>query len=277
VDAVYNDHTSYSGAVIAYATVCYGIQIYTDFAGYSFISIGAARMLGFRVPDNFRQPYFATDIRDFWSRWHISMSTWFRDYVYIPLGGNRKGKARKYLNNMITFLLSGLWHGSSWNFVAWGGLHGIYHLISGMTSGFRSRLNEKLKIKENTFGRRLFHILLTFIMADYAWLFFRAGSLSTALDMTKRMVTDFRLYTLSGDWIEVFGLPEASIGSIPLALLITAAVDILHERDFSLIRWLDEQGVIFRWICYIGSTLIVLLAAVQNLGQSTGEFIYFRF
>ena len=277
VDAVYNDHTSYSGAVIAFATVCYGIQIYADFAGYSSISIGASRMLGFRIRDNFRQPYLAVNIRDFWARWHISMSTWFRDYVYIPLGGNRKGTARKHLNNMITFLLSGLWHGSSWNFVAWGGLHGLYHLISGLTSGLRNKLCVRLKTDENTFGRRLFHTMVTFIMADYAWMFFRAGSLSTAVDMTRRILTDFRLYTLSGDWMEVLGLPAPSLRSIPAALAILMLVDILHERGFGFIKWLDEQGPVFRWLVYIGASLTIMLAAVRNLGQSTAEFIYFRF
>ena len=114
-------------------------------------------------------------------------------------------------------------------------------------------------------------------MVDYAWLFFRAGSLSVAVDMTKRILTDFRFYTLSGDWIEALSLPEASLRSIPPALLITAAVDILHEKGISIISRLSEQGIVFRWICYMGSILIVMLAAVQNLGQSTGEFIYFRF
>ena len=279
VDTVYNDHTSYPGAVIAFATVCYGIQIYADFAGYSSISIGASRMLGFKIKDNFRQPYLAVDIKDFWSRWHISMSTWFRDYVYIPLGGNRKGRTRKYVNNMITFLLSGLWHGSSWNFVAWGGLHGMYHLVSGVTSELRSRISFKLKLDENTFGRRLFKTLATFIMTDYAWMFFRAGSLSTAADMTGRIITDFRLYTLSGDWMEALSLPlpEAAVSSIFPAVTVLFVVDIMHERGFGFIKWLDRQGLIFRWLCYIGASLFIILAAVQNLGLSSSEFIYFRF
>ena len=279
VDAVYNNHTSYSGAVIAYATICYGIQIYADFAGYSSISIGASRMLGFKINDNFRQPYLAVDIKDFWSRWHISMSTWFRDYVYIPLGGNRKGRTRKYVNNMITFLLSGLWHGSSWNFVAWGCLHGIYHLISGLTSDFRNRISSQLKLDDNTFGRRLFKTLATFIMVDYAWMFFRAGSLSTAADMTKRIITDFRLYTVSGDWMDALSLPlpEAALQSMLPAVIVLLMVDILHERGFGFIKWLDKQGLIFRWICYMGASLYIILAAIQNLGLSSADFIYFRF
>lgn len=277
VDAVYNDHASYSGAVIAFATICYGIQIYTDFAGYSYLSIGAARILGYRVADNFRQPYLAVNINDFWKRWHISMSSWFRDYVYIPLGGNRKGKMRKYINNMITFLLSGLWHGSSWNFVVWGGLHGLYHVFSGITLNVRNRINDRLDIDKETFGYRFFHALMTFALVDYAWMYFRAGSLSMALDMTRRIVTDFRLYTLSGDWLSGLGLTDAMLGSIPAAFLMVLSVDILHERGLSIIRWLDRQGGVFRWMCYIGAVMLIMLAATQNLGESTGAFIYFRF
>ncbi len=277
VDYVYNDHQSCSGAMIAFATFCYGIQIYTDFSGYSHLSIGAARILGFEVKDNFRQPYLATNIKDFWGRWHISMSTWFRDYVYIPLGGNRKGKLRKNLNNLITFLLSGLWHGSSWNFVAWGGLHGIYNVVSDLTANYRDKLSIKLKTDKSSFGYRLIRTILTFLMVDYAWMFFRADSLRIAISMTKSMLTDFRLYTLSREWVYSMGLSENAIRSVVPAMIVLFAVDVLHERGFSIIRWLDRQGVIFRWTCYVSSVFIIILAAIQNLGQNTSAFIYSQF
>lgn len=277
VDGIYENYSAFSGAAIIFATVCYGIQIYTDFAGYSYLSIGAARILGFRVADNFKQPYFAVDIRDFWKRWHISMSEWFRDYVYIPLGGGRRGRRKKLINNMVTFLLSGLWHGASWNFVVWGGLHGLFHLVSDLTKDLRQTVNNRFNTGDNNFGRRLFKMLFTFIMVDYAWMFFRAGSLGVAIDMTKRIVTDLRLYSLSFEFITSLGLSGAQLNMIVMALLIIVIVDVLREKKLNIIRWLDEQGVVFRWLCYICSALTVLLAAVQNLGQSTGEFIYFRF
>ena len=277
VDRIYGDHMSYSGAAIVLATLCYGIQIYTDFAGYSYISVGAARILGFKVADNFRQPYFATDIKDFWKRWHISMSSWFRDYVYIPLGGNRKGRWRKLVNNMVTFLLSGLWHGSAWNFVVWGGLHGLYNMVSELTSGYRKRLGEKLGIKEDTFGRRFFKVIMTFIIVDYAWMFFRAGSLSAAVSMTGQILNDFRLYTITADFIKDLGTTGAMLNSMILSLMFILFIDIVHEKGFSIIKWLEEQGTVFRWLCYIGAVLIVILSAIQNLGQSSNAFIYFNF
>ena len=277
VDRIYDNHMSYSGAAIALATICYGIQIYTDFAGYSYISTGAARILGFKVADNFRQPYLATDIRDFWRRWHISMSSWFRDYLYIPLGGNRKGRYRKLVNNMITFLLSGLWHGSAWNFVVWGGLHGLYNIASDLTSDHRKKLNDKFGIRENTFGRRVFRIVMTFTIVDYAWMFFRAGSLSNAISMTGKILRDFRLYTISVEFIKESGIAGPMLNSIILSLICVFFVDILHEKGFSIVKWLEEQGTVFRWLCYMAAVLAVILGAVQNLGQSSNAFIYFNF
>ncbi len=277
VDRIYDDHMSYSGAAIVLATICYGIQIYTDFAGYSYISIGAARILGFKVADNFRQPYLAAGIRDFWRRWHISMSSWFRDYVYISLGGNRNGRWRKLLNNMITFLLSGLWHGGAWNYVVWGGLHGLYNIVSELTSGYRKRLSEKLGIKENTFGRKLFRVIMTFIIVDYAWMFFRAGSLSNAISMTGQIINDFSLYTISAEFIKELGTTGAMLNSLILSIVCVFFVDILHERGFSIVKWLEEQGIIFRWLCYMAAVFVVILGAVQNLGQNSNAFIYFNF
>ncbi len=277
VDAVFDNHTAFSGAAIMLATVFYGIQIYADFAGYSHLAIGASRILGFRMSDNFLRPYFAADIKDFWSRWHISMSTWFRDYVYIPLGGNRKGKSRQYTNYMITFLLSGLWHGASWNFVAWGGLHGIYNCFSSMTRKLRARVRSRLGFDPDRFSGRLIKGIITFAMVDYAWMFFRAGSLSVGVDMSRRLLTDFRLYSLSGDWICELGLSRTLLISIWPAALILLFVDAIKEKGISITGWLDRQGALFRWICYVSAVLLVVLAAVQNLGLDSGEFIYFSF
>lgn len=277
VDAVYDNYNTYSGAAITLATIMYGIQIYADFAGYSHIAIGASRILGYKVKDNFRQPYFALNIKDFWSRWHISMSTWFRDYLYIPLGGNRKGRFRKNVNNMLTFLASGLWHGSSWNFVVWGGIHGIYNVISDITAGFRDKAAGITHFDGQRVSGRLFKGIVTFILADYAWMYFRAGSLSEAFNMTLRILTDFRLYTVCGDWIYDLGLSEMQVRSLIPAIFVLFVVDMVHEKNISIIDWLKKQGVVFRFSCYIFSILLIMLTAVQNLGRSSAGFIYFRF
>lgn len=146
VTAVYEDYTSYSGVYVLLATILFAFQIYCDFDGYTNIAIGAARILGFDLMTNFDKPYLSTGIAQFWHRWHISLSTWFRDYLYIPLGGNRRGQLIKYRNLLVTFLVSGLWHGADWTFVIWGGLHGIYQIIEDT---FRRMFGKKEKKTEH--------------------------------------------------------------------------------------------------------------------------------
>ena len=156
VNTVYDRYTEFGGAMLLLATVCFAIQIYCDFASYSIIAKGAARVMGFELMDNFRQPYFSTSIAEFWRRWHISLSSWFKDYLYIPLGGNRKGTVRKYFNLMVVFLVSGLWHGASWNFVIWGALHGIYQILGAVTLNTRKFCCEILNINRQTGHYKLF-------------------------------------------------------------------------------------------------------------------------
>lgn len=153
------------------AAVAFAIQIYGDFAGYSAVAVGAARIMGFELTENFNAPYFADSIGDFWHRWHISLSTWFRDYLYIPLGGNRKGKLRKYINLLITFSISGLWHGAAWTFIIWGAVHGLYQVIGDLLKPVRKKNAELLKLKTDAFSHKLGKILTTFVLVDFAWIF----------------------------------------------------------------------------------------------------------
>ena len=151
VDMVYGSPESYGGAMVILASFLYTFQIYCDFAGYSNVAIGIGEIFGIKIIENFKVPYLATSIADFWRRWHISLSSWFRDYLYVPLGGNRKGIVRKYVNIMVVFLLSGLWHGAGWNFILWGGLHGLYQVIGALTEGIRKKIGIILKIKEEKY------------------------------------------------------------------------------------------------------------------------------
>ena len=170
VDYVYDNYAQLPGAAVALATVFFAFQIYCDFAGYSHIAIGAAQVMGFTLMENFRRPYLATSAAEFWRRWHISLSTWFRDYLYIPLGGNRKGRARKYLNTMITFLVSGLWHGANWSFVVWGGLNGAYQVIGEILAPARERACRLLHIRRERPFWRVVSTVFTFGLVDFAWL-----------------------------------------------------------------------------------------------------------
>lgn len=150
----------------------FAVQVYCDFCGYSDIAIGTARVMGFRLMTNFRQPYFAQSIKDFWRRWHISLSSWLRDYVYIPLGGNRCSRIKKYRNLMITFLLSGLWHGANWTYVIWGGSHGIYQILGEILEPVKKKIIYVMRIDTDSFVHKLFRILFNFTLVDIAWVFF---------------------------------------------------------------------------------------------------------
>lgn len=179
VDAIYSDMSNYNGYAMLVAVFAFSLQMYCDFSAYSDLAIGSANMLGFELIDNFDTPYFACSVKDFWRRWHISLSSWFRDYVYIPLGGNRISKIRTKINLMITFLVSGLWHGANWTFIVWGGLHGILQIMEGYIWKSDGKNNKSRGWV--LFGR----VICTFVLVSVAWIFFRADSVNQALLIIK--------------------------------------------------------------------------------------------
>jgi len=262
VNTVYNNADLHSGATLLVATYFFAFQIYCDFSGYTDIAIGSARVLGFDLLRNFQRPYFSRSIPEFWRRWHISLSTWFRDYVYIPLGGNRVTAGRAYANLAIVFLVSGLWHGANWTFVIWGGLHGFYMVVSRMTKGLRDRLTAFLHVPPVM--RSAAAMLITFNLANIAWVYFLARDMSTANFIVKKIFSaDYRrLFVPAMDQF-VYGL--AAIG----LLLI---VDGLQERR-SVAAWLDKRPMALRWAVYLTISVLILLMGVFNGGQ----FIYFQF
>jgi D-alanyl-lipoteichoic acid acyltransferase DltB (MBOAT superfamily) len=180
VQLIYATPTHYDGASLLLATLLFSVQIYCDFSGYTDMALGLARMMGYDLVINFRQPYFSSSIAEFWRRWHISLSTWFRDYVYIPLGGSRVSVPRNWFNLMVTFLVSGLWHGASWTFVVWGFVHGMYLIISQTLSPYAARLGALLHAERFPAISRTFKILVTFSAVTVAWAFFRAKTLPDA-------------------------------------------------------------------------------------------------
>ena len=193
VEQVYSNYTQYGFVEISFATVLFAFQIYCDFGGYSNIAKGAAQVMGFSLMDNFRQPYLAVNIKEFWRRWHISLTSWFTDYLYIPLGGSRKGQLRKYINILIVFAVSGLWHGASWRFIVWGGLHGIYQVCGDLRrktlehfTGYKIKGHNELSLSQ-----WIRKASVTFLLVDFAWLFFAADGLPHALRMIKQMCTHF--------------------------------------------------------------------------------------
>ena len=276
VDYVYDNYAQLPGAAVALATVFFAFQIYCDFAGYSHIAIGAAQVLGVSLMENFRRPYLARSAAEFWRRWHISLSTWFRDYLYIPLGGNRKGRARKYFNIMVTFLVSGLWHGANWSFVVWGGLNGAYQVIGEVLRPARERVCRALHIDRENLFRRLVSTVFTFCLVDFAWLFFRAPSFSAARRMVVHMVTQLHPFALVG---QLFALELdklnflAAVGGI--AVLLCA--DLLQERYGPLRPHITRRALPVRWAVYLIGVLTVLIFGIYGPGYDARAFAYFQF
>lgn len=253
VDAVYNNLTQHNGGSYLLASLIFPFQIYGDFAGYSLVAIGAARVMGFRLMDNFRRPYFAATVTDFWHRWHISLSTWFKDYVYIPLGGNRVGKARGYFNLLVTFVVSGAWHGANWTFIVWGALHGIILCIEKFLGFAKKPLSGV---------RKFFHWLVTFCLVAFAWIFFRAETLADAGRIIKGIFTE-----QGKPFIEY-----SSILPIGMALSLMFFKECKDEFHWN-IHLSDSRYTIVRHLYIAVLICYILLFGILNGDQ----FIYFQF
>lgn len=272
VNTVFNNHMEYSGSQIIVAALLFAVQIYCDFAGYSDIAIGAAQVMGFRLMENFRQPYFATSIQDFWRRWHISLSTWFKDYLYIPLGGNRCSKLIKYRNVMITFLISGLWHGASWNFVIWGGLHGLYQIIGEFTKPFKEKFCQKLQVNTQSFLFRAVKIVITFTLVNFAWIFFRAPGVEAAFSIINRMFSDFQPLSILDGSLFMMGLSKMRFLIVVVSIIVLLIGNVLQSK-MNVRETLAKQNIFFRWSIYY----ITILAIFTFGNFGTNQFIYFQF
>lgn len=281
VTDVYSNFSDYSGGQILLATVLFGFQIYCDFGGYSDIAVGAARVMGFTLTKNFKSPYYATTVSEFWRRWHISLTTWFRDYIYIPLGGNRCGRWKKYRNLMLTFLVSGLWHGAGWNFVAWGGLNGLYQVVGDLTRPLRTRLRQRLHIRTDCGSYHLLQGIVTFIFVDFAWFLFRADSLTAALQMLRHSVAYpgfFAMFspdTLLG--INTMVLSEKDFCVMLGSLVLLMLVDYWKQQKVDIKGVLARQNIWFRCLIYYGLIFTVLIFGIYGPAYDASAFIYFQF
>lgn len=274
VNEVYNNPSSYEGVETMIATFLFAFQIYCDFSGYSDIAIGTARTMGFSLMKNFDSPYLSKSITEFWRRWHISLSTWFRDYVYIPLGGSKKGKLKTYSNLFIVFLVSGLWHGAAMTFIIWGAIHGIIIVFEKAILNSKTFLFKKLRINTEIFSNKLFFAFTTFVFVCFAWVFFRANSYADA----KMIVEGFfvnNFYKVFGDPLYVIGLKENEFSFLLLSIIALVLFERFHRKK-SVYRLLLKQAFVFRWAIYL---IIVLLIAIFGVYGDTAvnEFIYFQF
>lgn len=277
VDTVFNAYTKYSGWYFIVATVLFAFQIYCDFAGYSTIAIGAAEIMGIRLMENFDAPYTATTVADFWRRWHISLTSWFRDYLYIPLGGNRKGKIRKNLNRMIVFLASGLWHGAGIHFVVWGGLNGLFQVIGEYLMPVRKRIIKLLGLHEESLGFKLYKSLLTFCLVDFAWIYFRADGFRTSNTIVKSILHADNPWILFDGSLYNLGLDEKNFRLMLLCIAVLIVADILKNMGICIRKTILEQDYIFRWIVFVFAVFFILTFGIWGPGYDAANFIYFQF
>jgi D-alanyl-lipoteichoic acid acyltransferase DltB (MBOAT superfamily) len=278
VDTVFNNYQSYQMVALVTGAVAFAIQIYCDFSGYSTIAIGAAKMLGFQLMENFDTPYFAGSIVDFWRRWHISLSSWFRDYLYIPLGGSRCSKLKKYRNILITFGISGLWHGADWTYVVWGLLHGIYQILEKELSLVICIINKKCNTKTNSFGYRFFKIFMTFIMVDFAWIFFRADSMYQAMDYIKRMFQYRDFWSLFDQSIYTLGLDIREFHILCFGVIVLFLVDYLkYKKNQVFSEFMKNQWIVFRWGVLFMLLFMCIVYGYYGPGFDSAQFIYFQF
>ena len=266
VNEVYNNPGIYDGLHNIIATLFFSFQIYCDFSGYSDVAIGAALIMGYSLMKNFNRPYLARGISEFWGRWHISLSTWFRDYVYIPLGGNRVSMGRLYFNLYFTFLVSGLWHGANWTFVIWGALHGVYLIVERLTKPFRSNIELKYKQKHLLGFVKFTEILINFVLVYVAWIFFRANSVDDAFLILKNLfvfenTNPVNLFKYSAD----FYLAFLFVGGLII-------FEILHEYK-NIVQKFRQQHFAVKLTLFL-----IMVLAIFVFGKFDGvDFIYFQF
>ena len=258
-DKIFGNLHEYHGFTLILASLYFTVQIYCDFSGYSDIARGCSKLFGIELMENFRSPYFSSSIKEFWSRWHISLSTWFRDYVYIPLGGNRVSKFRHNVNLMITFIVSGLWHGANWTFVIWGSLHGLAQVIE----------NAFMSHEKHHGFKRAFRVVCVFVLCSVLWVFFRAQSLDEAMYIFTHMfdgITNIR------EWLhtDIRAKRVFMFGGLTVAVYDYISY-IRNEEAINLIR---NKGTFTRWLAYITLGLAVMIFSAK---KAATEFVYFQF
>lgn len=270
VDTVFNGQPSYRGVYIWVASILYSIQLYADFKACTTISRGVSRLFGIELDENFNHPYFAVSVRDFWRRWHMSLSSWLKDYIYIPLGGNRKGELRKYINILITFIVSGIWHGAGIKFVFWGLMHAVYQILEMIWERVKVRIGVLNDLK----FERIVKILWTFFWVNLAWIIFRADTLKTGLIMIKSMLTDFNIWVMFDNRLYSLGLARKELAILTLAIFFFLFVSYKEEQGLKFIDALYTRSLPVRWVICIVAIFAILVLGTYGYGYNAADFIY---
>lgn len=270
VNQCFTSYTTLTGFTLLVGAISYSIQLYTDFSGCVDICRGVAFFFNIELINNFNRPYLATSIRDFWTKWHISLSRWLKDYVYIPLGGSRKGTNRKYINLIITFLVSGLWHGAGLNFFIWGLLHALYQIIGQMTAGARQTIKKHIGVEENSKSEQLYKIIITFSLVTFAWIFFRASSFTMGLQYIHRIISDFNLRL---GFFELMQYNRYAL-VVFLNLLFLLLFEAVTSSQDEAVTGVLQIHILFRWGFYLLLIFDILLFGVYGTGYDMSGFLY---
>ena len=271
VNAGFEQYSQLNGIVLYLVAVGYAIQLYMDFSGCVDICRGVSKLFGIELVNNFNRPYLAKSIKEFWSKWHMSLSGWLKDYVYIPLGGNRKGTARKYLNLLITFLVSGLWHGAGFSFFVWGALHAVYQIIGQCTDKLRWKVRTLMGVETGSVSEKIFQTVITFNLVTFAWIFFRAPSLSVGINYICRMFSNF---FLDGSSIFTFGVGEVHFLILFLHLIVFFAVELCTKSQDAAVEGIQKTHLIIRWAIYLLLIFDVILFGTYGSGYDMSGFMY---
>jgi alginate O-acetyltransferase complex protein AlgI len=276
VDTVYDKPYQHHGLSFIIATIFFSFQIFCDFSGYSDMAIGIAKVMGFKLMKNFKSPYHAKSIKEFWGRWHISLSSWFKDYLYIPLGGNRVSIGRWCFNILLVFVISGLWHGANWTFIVWGAIHGFYFGFAELTKNARAAINKFIGLNNFKKLSGWIQTLITFALVSFAWIFFRAKTIKIAFYIVKSMVfeTGTDIYNLRHHLKANINL--GLIGKeLVIAILSIILLEIVHiiQKRHDIIQTIRNQWLILRWGLYYCFLIVIVMYGVTGSKQ----FIYFQF
>lgn len=275
---VFGDYQSFGSTELFVAAAAFYIQLYADFAGCIDMAAGMAKIMGFKLTENFRAPFFAKTVKEYWTRWHISLSSWLRDYIYIPLGGNRKGKWIQYRNLLLTFLISGIWHGAAWNFIFWGLLHGIYEVAGHITRPVAEKFCKRFCVRTGSFSYRMLRMVKCWLLVCFAYVFFKADSIQTGFHYLWRMFTRWNPWALFDGSLYTLGITEKYMHVVIVAVIILLLVDWLkYKRELTLDCWLSTQCIWFQYVVLLGCILAAVLLGAYGPSYSAENFIYFQF
>ena len=274
VDHCFYNSEELSGIVLYLGAIAYAVQLYADFSGCVDFCRGISGLFGVELIHNFNRPYLSCSVKEFWGRWHISLSNWLKDYVYIPLGGNRRGTCRKYLNVVITFLVSGMWHGAGLNFYFWGLMHAAYQIIGDITASLRKKVKRLIGVKEGSVSERVYQTFTVFHLVTLAWIVFRSGGLGKGFTYIKNMLCNINPWVLTDGTLYTLGLSQNYIVFLIAHIIILFAIEHRFKKQEDFVDGVLRTHLILRWIIYLILIFDVVLFGVYGSGYNMGSFMY---